>query len=80
MCLAVPMKITEIQENGLAVVSQDGLVTEVDLSLIDGPKVGDYVIVHAGFAIEVLDFDEAEERLKMFEEMAAYNKDGSTDQ
>ena len=79
MCLAIPMKIVDIQENGLAVVSQDGMETEVDLSLIDNPKIGDYVIVHAGFALEVLDMQEAEERLKIFHEMATYNNGGSED-
>lgn len=79
MCLAIPMKIVDIQENGLAVVSQDGMETEVDLSLIDNPKIGDYVIVHAGFALEVLDMQEAEERLKIFHEMATYNNGGPED-
>jgi hydrogenase expression/formation protein HypC len=63
------MKIEKILEAGKALVRQDDLVTEVDLSLIEDPKVGDYVIIHAGYAIDLLDLQEAEERLKMFRAM-----------
>ncbi len=69
MCLAVPMKIVEILENGKALVRQDDLETEVDLTLIQDPKIGDYVIIHAGYAIDLLDLQEAEERLKLFRAM-----------
>lgn len=71
MCLAVPMEITEIAESGLGIGELDGSRHEVDLSLLDDPRMGDYVIVHAGFAIEKLDVEEANERLKLFEELAA---------
>jgi hydrogenase expression/formation protein HypC len=70
MCLAVPMKIAEIRENGSALVSRDGLEAEVDLALVENPRVGDYVIVHAGYAIEVLDLEDAEERLSLFRAIA----------
>jgi hydrogenase expression/formation protein HypC len=66
MCLAVPMKIVAILEGEKALVKQDDLETEVDLTLIEDPKVGDYVIIHAGYAIDLLDLEEAEERLKLF--------------
>jgi hydrogenase expression/formation protein HypC len=66
MCLAVPMKIVKILEHGKALVKQDDLETEVDLTLIQDPKIGDYVIIHAGYAIDLLDLEEAEERLKLF--------------
>ena len=69
MCLAVPMKITRILEDGKALVKQDELETEVDLTLIQDPKIGDYVIIHAGYAIDLLDLEEAEERLKLFRAM-----------
>jgi hydrogenase expression/formation protein HypC len=69
MCLAVPMKIVTILEDGKALVKQDDLETEVDLTLIEDPKVGDYVIIHAGYAIDLLDLEEAEERLKLFQAM-----------
>jgi hydrogenase expression/formation protein HypC len=69
MCLAVPMKITKILADGKALVKQDDLETEVDLTLIQDPKIGDYVIIHAGYAIDLLDLQEAEERLKLFRAM-----------
>ena len=69
MCLAVPMQIVKILEDGKALVRQDDLETEVDLTLIQDPNVGDYVIIHAGYAIESLDLEEAEERLNMFRAM-----------
>jgi hydrogenase expression/formation protein HypC len=75
MCLAVPMKIAEIRENGSALVSRDGLEAEVDLALVENPRVGDYVIVHAGYAIEVLDLQEAQERLELFRAMGEMGSD-----
>ena len=69
MCLAVPMKIVKMLEQGKALVTQDDLETEVDLTLIQDPKIGDYVIIHAGYAIDLLDLKEAEERLKLFRAM-----------
>ncbi len=69
MCLAVPMKIVKIDSAGKALVRQDDLETEVDLTLIEDPKVGDYVIIHAGYAIDLLDLEEALERLKLFRAM-----------
>ena len=69
MCLAVPMKIVKILEHGKALVEQDELATEVDLTLIEDPRVGDYVIIHAGYAIDLLDMEEAVERLKLFRDM-----------
>ena len=66
MCLAVPMRIVKILDGGRALVKQDDLETEVELTLIEEPKVGDYVLIHAGYAIDMLDLQEAEERLKLF--------------
>jgi len=71
MCLAVPMKLTELREEGTGVAELDGNRHEVDLSLVAEPRLGDYLIVHAGFAIEKLDRREADERLALFEELAA---------
>jgi hydrogenase expression/formation protein HypC len=69
MCLAVPMQIIEIGEDGGGVAELEGSRTAVDLSLIENPARGDYVIVHAGFAIEKLDLGEADERIHLFEEL-----------
>lgn len=69
MCLAVPMKLIEVS-GAAAVAELDGARQEVDVSLVDRARPGDYVIVHAGFAIERLDPDEADERLALFEQLA----------
>ena len=54
MCLAVPSRIIEINDN-VARVDVDGVVRQASLMLLDDVKIGDYVIVHAGFAISRLD-------------------------
>ena len=69
MCLAVPMEIVQIGEDGSGVAALEGSRAVVDLSLIDNPACGDFVIIHAGFAIEKLDREEADERIRMFEEL-----------
>jgi hydrogenase expression/formation protein HypC len=51
MCLAIPARVLEVTGD-LAQVSVDGAVREVHLGLVDGVSVGDYVLVHAGFALE----------------------------
>ncbi|WP_456325220.1 HypC/HybG/HupF family hydrogenase formation chaperone [Desulfonauticus submarinus] len=67
MCLAVPMEVKSI-DGQVAEVEVGGVKNQVRLDIIDEqPKIGDYVIVHAGFAIRKLDKDEALETLKLFE-------------
>lgn len=68
MCLAVPGKITTIKDNN-AEVDFSGIKRAVSLDLVPGAKKNDYVLVHAGFAIQVLEPAEAEETLKLFEEI-----------
>jgi hydrogenase expression/formation protein HypC len=60
MCLAVPAKIVELNDP-TATISVDGALREVDVSLIEQPRLGDYVLVHAGFAIHRWDKSEVEE-------------------
>jgi hydrogenase expression/formation protein HypC len=70
MCLAVPMKLIELGDDAQSGVADlDGARTRVNLSLIDEPQLGDFLIVHAGFAIERLDEGEANARLEMFDEL-----------
>lgn len=73
MCLAIPMKIVEIRDDGTGVVDLDGSRHDANLSLVSDLKPGDYVIVHAGFAIEKLDEKEANEQLALFAELAEAN-------
>ena len=68
MCLAIPMKILKI-EGDKAVVSSSGVRRNIGISFMKNIKPGDYVIVHAGFAIEKLDPVKAEETLKLLEEI-----------
>ncbi|NJE07089.1 HypC/HybG/HupF family hydrogenase formation chaperone [Thermococcus sp. M39] len=68
MCLAVPAKVLEINGN-VAIVDFGGVKREARLDLLSDVKVGDYVIVHTGFAIEKLDKQTAEEILKAWEDV-----------
>ena len=70
MCLAVPLKIVRLSMPGKAIVAQGKGELEVDVSLVEDPRPGDHVIVHAGFAIEILSLQEAGERLRLFRQMA----------
>jgi len=70
MCLAVPMKIVELRADGKGVAELGGSRHVVDLSLVDDVRLGVYVIVHAGFAIETLDQEEADATLALFDEIA----------
>ncbi len=70
MCLAIPGKIIEIDtKNEHATIEYgEGTLREANVTLVN-VKIGDYVLVHAGFAIQVLDEKEAKETLKLFREM-----------
>ena len=73
MCLAIPGQITEISENRMAVVSILGTTRTVALDLVPAAKVDDYVLVHAGFAIEIVDEQFAQETIdliRQFPELA----------
>lgn len=70
MCLAVPSKIIDIQDS-LARVDVDGVVREASLLILDDVKIGDYVIVHAGFAISKLDEQAALQTLADMRSMLA---------
>ena len=69
MCLAVPGKITSLEETS-AEVDMQGVMIEADVSLIDDPKIGDWVIVHTGFAIQKYSEEEAAETLRLLKEIA----------
>ena len=70
MCLGIPAKILETS-GGAAVVELGGVRREVSVMLIENASVGEWVIIHAGFAIERLSEDEAEQTLALFREIAA---------
>lgn len=70
MCLAIPAKIIKI-ENGIGTIDMEGTQREVSLLLQEDAKVGDYVIVHAGFAIHKIDEEAAEESLKILRQIVS---------
>ena len=69
MCLSIPAKIVKL-DGTTATVDVMGNQRETDVSLVDEPQPGDYVLIHAGFAIEKMSADEAAESLKVWEELA----------
>ncbi|MBF0572364.1 MAG: HypC/HybG/HupF family hydrogenase formation chaperone [Desulfamplus sp.] len=68
MCLAVPSKIIEIKNN-VAIVDVDGVRRDASLMLLDNVKLGDYVIVHAGFAISKVDEEAARQTIQDMRDM-----------
>ena len=70
MCLAIPSKIVEI-ENNTGTIDVDGVRRQVSLLLLEDPRVGEYVIVHAGFAINRIDEAAALESLEILREAAS---------
>ena len=69
MCLAIPALVVERHDGDEATVDLGGARKRVSLALVPEANVGDYVIVHAGFAISVLDADEAAKTLALFAAM-----------
>lgn len=73
MCLAVPVRVVEVPQEGVARVqvgSGENYMEISTLLLPEAPRPGDYVIVHAGFALRALDAAEAEESLNIFQQIA----------
>lgn len=76
MCLAIPGEIVEIDKNKEHGIIDygDGTKRKVNVTLVE-VKIGDYVLVHAGFAIQVLDEKDAKETLDLFREMLSYSEE-----
>ncbi|MCX7959583.1 MAG: HypC/HybG/HupF family hydrogenase formation chaperone [Deltaproteobacteria bacterium] len=73
MCLGIPMKIIEINNNK-ALCEQSGTRVEAYIDMIDDAKVGDYVLIHAGFAIKKLTEEDASETIRLLNEVLSDNK------
>jgi hydrogenase expression/formation protein HypC len=71
MCLALPVKVVELGSGDTAIVDLGGVRKEISLALVDDVHVGDYVILHVGYALSKLDPEEAEKTLALFAEMEA---------
>ena len=78
MCLAIPMQVVELKGNPddlfdpqVALVETDGIRKEIRLEMVDRvPEIGEYVIIHAGFAIRTLSIEEAEYNLDLMRQLA----------
>ena len=81
MCLGVPGKITEVEEGlmRMGVVDFDGSSLKVCLAYVPEAAVGDYVLVHAGFALARLDEEQARETLEILERMSTINLEPDSD-
>ena len=75
MCVAIPAKVKSI-EGHMAEVEAGGISRKVSLQLTPEARKDDYVLVHAGFAIHVIDEQEARETLRLFEELGALENEG----
>ncbi len=71
MCLALPMRVIEFLPGEMAVAERDGIRKEISVTLVPEVAIGDYVIVHVGFALAKLDPAEARRTLALIAEMAA---------
>ncbi|MDR2220091.1 MAG: HypC/HybG/HupF family hydrogenase formation chaperone [Methylobacillus sp.] len=74
MCLAIPARIESLSAPEGAIVNLGGVRKEISLALVDGAVVGDYVIVHVGYALQKLDEQEALRTLQTFAEMGALDE------
>ena len=75
MCLAIPAKVTRVEKSGVGTVDYIGSEVRTNFALLPGVKPGDWVIIHAGFAISKLSRKEARETLKLFKELEGYEND-----
>jgi hydrogenase expression/formation protein HypC len=72
MCLAIPVRVVEVLPGQQAVIDLSGIRKEISTALLDSVQVGDYVILHVGYAIGKLDADEALRTLALFGELAIF--------
>jgi len=79
MCLALPVRVVELVGADDAVVDLGGIRKQISLALVEGVAVGDYVILHVGYALTKLDADEAEKTLVLFREAGLATDGGALD-
>ena len=74
MCLAIPARVTRVNGDKAQVDFGEGVLREVNVTLVE-PKVGDYVLVHAGYAIQIVDEKDALETISLWNEILAAEKE-----
>ncbi|MCK1660567.1 HypC/HybG/HupF family hydrogenase formation chaperone [Bradyrhizobium sp. 151] len=77
MCLAIPAKVTKLLPDDMAVVSIDGVSKEISVALIENLAVGDYVIIHVGYALTKIDAQEAQRTLELLREIGAESREAA---
>ncbi|MCK1729787.1 HypC/HybG/HupF family hydrogenase formation chaperone [Bradyrhizobium sp. 142] len=77
MCLAIPAEVTKLLPDDMAVVSIDGVSKEISLALIENLAVGDYVIIHVGYALTKIDPEEAQRTLELLREIGAESREAA---
>lgn len=75
MCLAIPALVVELRDGDNAVVDLAGVRKEISLALVENVEIGDYVIVHVGYALNKLDPEEAAKTLALFAEIGQLGDD-----
>jgi hydrogenase expression/formation protein HypC len=75
MCLAIPAEVTKILPDDMAVVSLDGVSKEISVALIEDLAIGDYVIVHVGYALTKIDPEEAKRTLELLAELSTQGRE-----
>lgn len=70
MCLAIPVQVTEVLPDNMAKVTLDGVSKLISTALIDDVQLGDYLVLHVGYALAKIDPEEAEHTLRLIREMA----------
>jgi hydrogenase expression/formation protein HypC len=78
MCLAIPVQVTELLDDDMARVTLDGVSKVISLALVEDVRVGDYVILHVGYALNKLDPGEAEKTLALLDEAARVTEGASS--
>ncbi|MCK1421542.1 MULTISPECIES: HypC/HybG/HupF family hydrogenase formation chaperone [unclassified Bradyrhizobium] len=77
MCLAIPAEVTKLLPDDMAVVSIDGVSKEISVALIENLAVGDYVIIHVGYALTKIDPEEAQRTLGLLREIGAESREAT---
>jgi hydrogenase expression/formation protein HypC len=77
MCLAIPARVVELRSGDTALVDLGGIRKEISITLVPEAQVGDYVIIHVGYALGLIDPEEAQRTLDMFDELNRTQREAS---